>query len=48
MNIAPVDVVIFVAFYLLVLGFSLIKSRGGSNSADYFLGGRSLPWWLMS
>lgn len=47
MRIAPIDVVIFVGFYLLVLGFSLIKSRGGSNSADYFLGGRSLPWWLI-
>lgn len=41
------DIVIFVFFYVTVLLFSLIKSRGEKNSAGYFLGGRSLPWWLI-
>lgn len=41
------DIAIFVAFYGVVLAFSFIKSRGEKNSADYFLGGRSLPWWLI-
>lgn len=47
MNIAPIDVAIFVGFFALVLGFSLFKSRGSTTSAAYFLGGRALPWWLI-
>lgn len=43
----PLDTAICVAFYLLVLAFSFWKSRGGKNSADYFLGRRALPWWLI-
>ncbi|MGH9162454.1 MAG: SLC5 family protein [Vicinamibacteraceae bacterium] len=41
------DVAVFVAFYGTVLAFSLIKSRRRQTSADYFLGGRQLPWWLI-
>lgn len=47
MVFTPLDVAIFVAFYGLVLLFSFLKSRGERTSADYFLGGRSLPWWLI-
>ncbi|MFN8094823.1 MAG: sodium/solute symporter [Vicinamibacteria bacterium] len=47
MRFAAVDVAVFVAFYGLVLVFSLAKSRGRQTSADYFLGGRALPWWLI-
>jgi SSS family solute:Na+ symporter len=47
MRVTPFDVAVFVAFYLAVVGFSLYKSRGRRTSADYFLGGRQLPWWLI-
>ena len=47
MSFTVLDIAIFVAFYALVLVFSLVKSRGERTSADYFLGGRSLPWWLI-
>ena len=47
MSLAPIDVLVFVAFYGLVLGVSLSKSRGRKTSEDYFLGGRQLPWWLI-
>ncbi|HXY38074.1 MAG TPA: sodium/solute symporter [Vicinamibacteria bacterium] len=47
MTTGALDLAIFAAFYALVLGFSLQKSRGGETSADYFLGGRRLPWWLI-
>jgi SSS family solute:Na+ symporter len=46
-TLAAVDVIVFVAFYGLVLGVSLWKSRGRRTSEDYFLGGRTLPWWLI-
>ncbi|MCC7373826.1 MAG: sodium/solute symporter [Verrucomicrobiales bacterium] len=47
MNFSALDLAIFVGFYALVLGFSFVKSRGQKDSADYFLGGRRLPWWLI-
>jgi len=47
MTLSAIDVLVFVAFYGLVLGVSLWKSRGRRTSEDYFLGGRRLPWWLI-
>lgn len=47
MTLSVFDLIFFVAFFLIVIGFSLWKSRGGGDSSDYFLGGRSLPWWLI-
>jgi solute:Na+ symporter, SSS family len=47
MTLTLFDLLFFAAFFLVVIGFSLWKSRGGGDSSDYFLGGRSLPWWLI-
>jgi len=44
MNIHPVDATIVVIYLLAVLAFGLWVGRGQRDSADYFLGGRSLPW----
>jgi SSS family solute:Na+ symporter len=46
-SLGALDALVFVAFYGLVLGVSLGKSRGRRTSEDYFLGGRRLPWWLI-
>jgi SSS family solute:Na+ symporter len=47
MTISFIDIALFAAFYLVVLSFSVWKSRGEKDSAGYFLGRRSLPWWLI-
>jgi SSS family solute:Na+ symporter len=47
MTFTPIDIVIFIVFYACVLTLSLVKSRGSTDAAGYFLGGRSLPWWLI-
>ncbi len=47
MRLAPLDLLMFVAFYALVIGVSVWKSRRESGSADYFLAGRNLPWPLI-
>ncbi len=47
MAFSPIDIVIFAAFYAAVLTLSLVKSRRHADAAGYFLGGRSLPWWLI-
>ena len=47
MSFTPLDYAVFLGFYAVVVGFALWKSRGERTSADYFLAGRSLPWWLI-
>lgn len=47
MSLTLFDLLVVAGFFLVVVGFSLWKSRGGGDSSDYFLGGRSLPWWLI-
>ncbi len=47
MTLNPVDLVVFVAFVLSVIGVGLIKSRSENTSEDYFLAGRGLSWWLI-
>lgn len=42
------DWLIVVGFFgvILLVGV-LVAKRAGSNSEEYFLGGRSMPWWLL-
>lgn len=47
-NFGPIDISVFVAFIIAVIVISTLKSRSaGKSSADYFLAGRGLPWWLI-
>ncbi|GIW90533.1 MAG: sodium transporter [Pirellulaceae bacterium] len=47
MRLHPVDGLVIVAYFaaILVIGYRL--SRGMRSSADFFLAGRSLPWWAI-
>ena len=51
MNLSTLDIVIFAAYGVLILSVGLFVSRdkkGQSKSAeDYFLAGKSLPWWAI-
>jgi len=47
LNINAIDGAIVIAYLVAVLLFGLWIGRGQQNSADYFLGGRSLPWWAL-
>jgi len=47
MLLTPLDWGFIVASFLVSIGIGLVMSRrGGRSVADYFLTGRSLPWWL--
>ena len=47
MNLAPIDLGILVAYVLVMLGIGVALSRRASRSVgDFFLTGRSLPWWI--
>ena len=47
MKLTPVDWSIIAAYFLfnLLIGF-YYKSKAGSNTTEFFLSGRNVPWWL--
>ena len=48
MNLVWYDWAIIGGFLAVIIGIGLIVSRqAGKSSADFFLGGRSMPWWLL-
>ena len=48
MNLSTLDAVIFSAYALLIIGIGIWVSRkGNKTSEDYFLAGKSLPWWAI-
>lgn len=47
MQLNLADVIVFVVFFAVVVGTSLLKSRKEASSEDYFLAGRGLTWPLI-
>lgn len=47
MQLTWLDALVFVGFFALVVVSSIYRSRDEKTSADYFLAGRSLPWWMI-
>lgn len=47
MNLTALDLLVFLAFLAVVIAVSLWAGRRERNAEDYFLAGRSLPWWLI-
>ncbi|MEO1050981.1 MAG: sodium/sugar symporter [Bacteroidota bacterium] len=51
MNFGTVDVVIFIAYCLLIIAVGLLVSREKKghkkDSSDYFLASKALPWWAI-
>ncbi len=47
MALSPLDIAVIVVFFAINLGIGLWFARGsGKNIGEYFLSGRSAPWWL--
>jgi SSS family solute:Na+ symporter len=47
MEFGVLDITIFIAFVVSVIGLGLYKSRNEKTGEDYFLAGRGLKWWLI-
>lgn len=48
MILQPLDIAIILGFMALTLVIGLIvRRRGSSDTASYFLGNRQMPWWLL-
>src|ERR1043166_4399406 len=48
MRIHPIDLAIVVAYLLGVTGLGIWFRRGQQDVRDYFLGGRTSPWWALA
>src|SRR6266851_5765441 len=48
MRIHPLDLAIVVAYLLGVTALGMRFRRGQQNATDYFLGGRTAPWWALA
>ncbi len=47
MTLATIDWIIIVAYFAIALGVGLaFRKRAGSSLAEFFLSGRTLPWWI--
>ncbi|MBI9071341.1 MAG: Na+:solute symporter [Melioribacteraceae bacterium] len=44
----PIDLIIIAVFFIIVIGIGFVASKtAGKNSAEFFLSGRNMPWWLL-
>ena len=48
MRIHPLDLAIVVVYLLGVTALGIHFRRGQQNATDYFLGGRTAPWWALA
>jgi SSS family solute:Na+ symporter len=47
MTLAPIDWILIVVYFVFSVGIALLYAkRAGKNLGEFFLGGRSLPWYL--
>lgn len=48
MQLSTLDYSIIIAFFAIVLIIGIVVSKkSGKSTAEYFLSGRSMPWWLL-
>ena len=48
MRIHPIDLGIVIAYLLAVTALGVYFRRGSQDAKDYFLGGRTAPWWALA
>src|SRR3977135_2084862 len=48
MRIHPLDLAIAIAYLVRVTALGMRFRREQQNATDYFLGGRSAPWWALA
>ncbi len=48
MQLMAIDWALIFGFFAIALAVGAIVSKSaGKSEADFFLGGRSMPWWLL-
>jgi len=47
-DLSTLDIILIVSFFAITLFIGIYVSKtSGKNSTEYFLSGRSMPWWLL-
>jgi SSS family solute:Na+ symporter len=47
-SMGPIDIAVFVSYFVVLIGIGFFVGRKGkATSEDYFLAGRSLPWYVV-
>ncbi|MBL4574884.1 MAG: sodium/solute symporter, partial [Opitutaceae bacterium] len=47
-SMGSVDIVVFASYFIVLIGIGLwVGRKGSATSEDYFLAGRSLPWYVV-
>ncbi len=47
LTLSPVDWFVCLAYLAVVFGLALKSARGQRDNEDYFVGGRSMNWWVV-
>lgn len=47
MSLSPLDLGILAAYLLGMVGFGIFMGRGSRSAAQYMVGNREVPWWLI-
>jgi len=48
MEISTLDYSFIIVFFSIVLGIGIyVSKKSGKNTSEYFLSGRTMPWWLL-
>ena len=48
MKLAPLDWILIISFFSLILAIGIIVSKkSGQSTSEYFLSNRNMPWWLL-
>ncbi|MFK7811546.1 MAG: sodium:solute symporter family protein [Maribacter sp.] len=48
MELSTLDYSFIIVFFALVLGIGIfVSKKSGSSSSEFFLSGRTMPWWLL-
>jgi len=48
MELSTLDYSFIIVFFSIVLGIGIyVSKKSGKNTSEYFLSGRSMPWWLL-
>ena len=48
MELSTLDYSFIIVFFALVLGIGIyVSKKSGKNSSEFFLSGRTMPWWLL-
>ena len=48
MTLSTLDYTLIISFFLIVLGVGFfVSKKSGKDSSEFFLSGRTMPWWLL-